>query len=135
QMQLRQLQATDVQGKVAFGSYLSTRLSGTLIAVITVMVIGFTVDRGAGGWLIIAVIGLAKGIESLSDTAHGRLQQCERWDVIAGSLALKGIGSLALLALGLWLTGDLLIAACALAVSWLVVFCAYDLVAVRRAQP
>src|SRR5262249_23062895 len=55
----------------------------------------------------------------------GRIQQFEQFDRIARSLVIKGVSSLLLLAIGLWLTHDALGAAAGIAVGFLLtlLFC------------
>jgi O-antigen/teichoic acid export membrane protein len=134
QMQLRQLQVTDVKGEAAFADYFGVRLVATTIALTVILVIAVAgYERESA--LVIAVIGIAKAFESLSDIAHGRLQRQERMELIAFSLMLKGVGSLVVLSLLLWLTRDLVWAVVGLAAVWGTLFVLYDLRAQSKVAP
>jgi O-antigen/teichoic acid export membrane protein len=95
-LQLRALQATDARGEYRFWDYFSLRLITTAFALCVIAGIaalgGFQLEAA----LVILIIGLAKGVESVSDCIHGLLQKNERLDLVAISKMIKG--SLSLLA-------------------------------------
>jgi O-antigen/teichoic acid export membrane protein len=132
QMQLRQLQVTDVRREARFGDYLASRLASTAaaLAIIAgiVVVVGYD-NRTAAVMLSVA---LAKAFESVADIAHGRLQHVERMDLIARSLAIKGVVSLAAFTAALALGGSLLVAVMAMAFVWAGMLVGFDLVLARR---
>ncbi len=127
QMQLRQLQVTDVRGEYVFADYFFSRVffSGVALAVIG----GITTFTGYPREmnLIIGLVGLAKVFESLSDIVHGQLQRLERLDSIAVSLMIKGLVSLVVFGGVLWMTRRLLFAVGVLTVVWAATLVAYDL--------
>jgi O-antigen/teichoic acid export membrane protein len=132
QMQLRQLQVTDVRGAFVFGDYFFSRL---VLSVFALAIIGSIVAIGrfpAHLKVVVGLVGLAKVLESLSDIVHGHLQQRKRMDYIAGSLVLKGILTMALFAGTLWATQSLIWAAAVLAGVWGGMFVVYDLPLLRR---
>jgi O-antigen/teichoic acid export membrane protein len=63
----------------------------------------------------------------VSDICHGVMQQKEQLDRLSQSLMLKGLLSLAMLGLGIVMTGNLLVGSLCLIASWLVVLLVYDL--------
>jgi O-antigen/teichoic acid export membrane protein len=132
QMQLRQLQVTDAAGRYRFGDYFACRLvfSAAALAVVGVIIAfaGYPADTGA----VVALVGVAKGVESVSDIVHGKLQRQERLDAIAWSLMGKGILSLAAFTVALWTTRSLVLAVGLLAVAWGAVFLAYDVPVLRQ---
>jgi O-antigen/teichoic acid export membrane protein len=131
QMQLRQLQATDVRGEARFGDYLWHRLLLTLAALLVIGVIATAHEDGQTG-LVIALVGAAKAFESLSDVAYGRLQRNERMDLVAVSMAAKGIMSLIVIGLMMATTGNLAWAVAGLAGTWALLLCCFDLPVQRR---
>jgi O-antigen/teichoic acid export membrane protein len=131
QMQLRQLHVTDVQRSAALGDYLGARLLTTLVALAVIAAIGATVtpeDMAA----VLAAMAVAKAAESVSDIAHGQLQRAERLDLVAVSLTLKGVLSLAVLTAALLLGGSLFMAVTAMMLVWVLVLVVYDLPAASR---
>jgi O-antigen/teichoic acid export membrane protein len=132
QLQLRQLQVTDVRGEARFGHYLATRLVFTLGALLgtpaVVALAGY--DRHTAA--VTMAVMLAKALESVADIAHGRLQHVERMDLVARSLALKGLLSLAAFTLALAATGRLLLAVGGMGLAWAAILVAYDVPTVRR---
>src|SRR5258707_1894353 len=103
-LQLRALLASDVNGQVAFGQYLTFRLATLGAALIAVAgVAALTQPKGhlAG---IVLLVGLAQALEFVSDTYYGLMQRLERMDRISASLILKGPLSLAALWAAMYLT-------------------------------
>jgi O-antigen/teichoic acid export membrane protein len=126
-LQLRQIQTTDVDRKYQFGDYLGLRLICTGLALLAICIIALTAGYRWETSLAILVIGVAKALESISDVFHGLFQYHERMDRIALSLMIKGPLSLLLLGIGIWLTGNVLGGTIGLAVIWAVVLIFYDI--------
>ncbi|MFB2933851.1 lipopolysaccharide biosynthesis protein [Aerosakkonemataceae cyanobacterium BLCC-F154] len=126
-LQLRTIQATDARQQYQFGDYLGLRLLGTALALIGI--VGITLKAGYRGEtsLVILVIGLAKGFESISDIFYGLIQQYERMDRIAISMMIKGPLSLLMLALGIYLSGSVVGGAIGLAIAWATILLGYDI--------
>ena len=135
QMQLRQVQATDVRDDYGFGTYMGLRVICTLIGILLVM--GVTVLGGYSETMapLILLMGCAKGFESLSDAAFGKLQRLERMDLIAISLASKGIVSSVVFVALLWVTRQLFWPIAGLALVSGAAYVCYDLrIAVCRGR-
>jgi O-antigen/teichoic acid export membrane protein len=126
-LQLRQIQTTDVDRKYQFGDYLGLRLICTGLALLAICIIALTAGYRWETSLVILAIGVAKALESISDVFHGLFQYHERMDRIALSLMIKGPLSLLLVGIGIWLTGNVLGGTIGLAVIWAVVLIFYDL--------
>jgi O-antigen/teichoic acid export membrane protein len=126
-LQLRTIQATDATAEFSLGEYLTLRLvtTGLALLVIVALALAWASDLRVAG--VILLVGFAKCVESVSDVLYGTLQQRERMNLLGISLTLKGILSLAAVALGLYLTGDLLWSCASMALSWLLVLVAFDL--------
>jgi hypothetical protein len=71
--------------------------------------------------LTILFCGLAKVFEAAGFVCHGKMQQLERTDLIATSMSLRGVGSLAAIAIAVWLTQRVSVGVLAMAVTWLAV--------------
>ncbi len=123
---LRNVQATDAVGDYAFEHYLSLRIFTMLLGL--VIVAGVTLSSGYSVHLasVIFLVGLAKAFEFVSDIIFGFLQQREQMDRIARSMILKGPLSLAVMALAIYLTGNLVIAAAGIAIVWAGMLLCYD---------
>jgi O-antigen/teichoic acid export membrane protein len=126
QLSLRSVQATDALREYEFCDYFSLRLLTTMAAVLAVAGVVWFSSYGARAATVILIVGIAKGFESLSDIVHGLWQQHERMDLIARSLVLKGVLSLAVVALAVYFTSDLRAGTCALALVWALMLVFYD---------
>ncbi len=126
-LQLRQIQTTDVDRKYQFGDYLGLRLICAGLSMLAIVSILLTAGYQWETSLTILIIGIAKAIESISDIFQGLLQYQERMDRIAISLAIKGPLSLLMLAIGIWLTGSVWGGSIGLAVVWAGVLLFYDI--------
>jgi O-antigen/teichoic acid export membrane protein len=126
-LQLRQIQTTDVDRRYQFGDYLGLRLICTGLALLAICIIALTAGYRWETALTISIVGVAKSLESISDVFHGLFQYHERMDRIAISLMIKGPLSLLMLGIGIWLTGNVLGGTIGLAVIWAVVLICYDI--------
>lgn len=125
-LQLRQIQTTDVEGKYQFSDYFGLRLICAGLSLLTVCLITFTAGYRWETSLVILAIGVAKVLESISDVFHGLFQYHERMDRIAISLMIKGPLSLLTLGIGIWLTGNVVGGTVGLAIIWALVLVFYD---------
>jgi O-antigen/teichoic acid export membrane protein len=125
-LSLRSVQVTDAASEYLFGDYLVVRLLTTAAAGVVIVGIVWFFGYAWHTAAIILVIGLAKAFESISDIFYGLLQQHERMDRIALSMMMKGPLSLAALGAAIYLTRDLLLGVCSLAVVWLLLLILYD---------
>lgn len=125
-LQLRSVQATDTRGEYTFGDYLGLRIATILLALVLISTIVLLSGYRIEIILLVLVVGVAKAFEAMSDIFYGLLQQYERMDVVARSMMIKG--PLSLLALGFvfYLTRDVMWAAVAMTVAWILVLFAYD---------
>ena len=131
QMQLRQMQVTDVKSEYVFADYFCSRL---ILSALALAAIGGVVAFSGYSHairVVILLIALAKIFESLSDVAYGTIQRHERMDLIAVSLVIKGLGSLLAFGLALWLTGSLIWSLSGMCVVWTALFFFYDLPTAR----
>ena len=126
-MHLRAVLATDTKREQVFNDYLGLRLLTSVLTVLMVIGITAAVGYGLETALVIMVVALTRAFDSVSDVFHGLLQQHERMDRISKSLMLKGPLSLALLGMGVYLTGDLLWGVVGLAVAGLLMLIGYDM--------
>lgn len=125
-LSLRNVQATDTTGEYTLDHYLSLRVFTTAVALL--IIAGVSACYGGAPRLAatIFLVGLAKGFESISDILFGHLQHREQMDRIARSMIVKGILSLAAVALAIHFTGNLAAAAAGMAAVWAAMLFCYD---------
>lgn len=130
-LQLRNVQATDARGDYQFGDYLALRLISTLAALLIIGGLAFASGYQQETLFVILIVGLAKAFEALSDVYYGLFQQRERMDRIAKSMLIKGPFSLAVLGMGVWLTGSIIWGVIGLTVVWGLLLLLFDLHSAR----
>jgi O-antigen/teichoic acid export membrane protein len=124
---LRSLQATDAKRQYAFADYLGLRLLTTVFALLAIVGIMLLAGYRSETALVIIAVGLAKCFEAVSDIFYGLLQQRERMDRIARSIIARGLLSLMLLFVVVYLTGSVLWGVMGMATAWALVLVGYDL--------
>jgi len=124
-LSLRPLQSTDARHQFQFKDYLVLRLTSITLALLIISVLAFQYPTDTA--LTIAVLGVGKCFESISDLFYGLLQKHERMDLIATSLFLKGLASVAGFVAGFMLLGTVLGGVVGLAMAWLLILVAYDI--------
>jgi O-antigen/teichoic acid export membrane protein len=126
-LQLRSIQSTDVQQTYPFVDYFVLRVFSTLLAIVVIISLIGGVGYPRDTALMILLVGLAKSVESISDVFYGLFQQHERMDWIAISMILKGIASLVVVGMVVWLTQSALWGTVALVGAWAIGLWVYDL--------
>lgn len=126
-LQLRAVQVTDVHGEFSFGDYLGTRILWTLVAVAAIVVAAAWLVEDATTFWVVMLVGLMKCVDSLADIVRGLFQSLERMDLTASSLMMKGVLSLAALAVAMWLTQSIVKASAAMVIVWTASFMVNDL--------
>ncbi|MCK9997441.1 MAG: lipopolysaccharide biosynthesis protein [Candidatus Krumholzibacteria bacterium] len=130
-LQLRVVLATDAKTNHEFRDYLGIRLlllPAALLIVVVIAVLGYNREQA----LVIAMFGLVRCVESLSDIFYGFAQKHERMDLVARSLWIRGISALALFGGVFWLTGDLAFSLGGMAVAWLLTILFFDWPSLRH---
>ncbi|TDT79867.1 O-antigen/teichoic acid export membrane protein [Bacillus sp. AG1163] len=109
-LQLRQVQITDINNRFTFGIYFSLRCLSTLLAFGVILIICFFNNYSFEAEIIIILIALAKAIESISDLVFGVFQKNEAMDFVSKSLIMKGIMTLIILCVVLFTTHNFILA-------------------------
>jgi O-antigen/teichoic acid export membrane protein len=125
-LQLRSVQATDARNEYRFGDYLALRLATTALAFAAICLIAWLAGYRWQTALVVILVGVAKSVESFSDVIYGLMQKYERLDRIAIAMMLRGVGSVIVFALTLWLTRRVAWAVVALAAWWSAVLLTYE---------
>jgi O-antigen/teichoic acid export membrane protein len=129
---LRTIQATDAARSYRFGQYLGLRLAMSSLTVLVTAVVAIALGYSSAIVQVTALVAVAKSFEAISDVAYGQMQLRDRLDLVAGSLSIKSVLSLALLYLGVRYGGTLVAGAAGLAVAWAVVVALRDAPVVWR---
>jgi O-antigen/teichoic acid export membrane protein len=125
-LQLRGVQATDARHEFAFCDYFTLRVMATLVGLLAIITITAFSGYDFRTKAVIALVGCAKAVETVSDVIAGHLQKFERLDQVAHALILRGTLSVAVFSIVFWLTRNLVSTIIALALTWLVSVGLYD---------
>ena len=125
-LNLRAIQVTDTKREYLFADYFGTRLTMTVLGLLTLVIISLSSYDGKTAWVII-LWGLVKSIDSVSDIIRGLFQRYERMHLSGISLMIKGSAAFITVSSLLWLTGKLTLAIGGLIFIWSLVFILYDL--------
>jgi O-antigen/teichoic acid export membrane protein len=125
-LQLRAIQATDANQDYRFGHYFALRILCSGLGLVVILCISWGTGYRGDTAMVILLIGVAKVLESLSDIIYGLLQYHHRMDIIAKSMILKGIASVAGLAGGVAVTGRVTGGTLFMAIAWGAVLFFYD---------
>jgi len=106
---LRRFQVTDASGRFGFADYFGLRLLMAGLALVAIAALAAGSGYGPAVAGAILAMGVAKAVESANDVVLGALQRAERMDLVARSMALRGVGGTAALAS----TCSILAASCA----------------------
>ncbi len=131
-MNLRTIQSTDAKAETSFRDLVTLRLITTLFASIVCLAISLFVARFHDIRSLIILAALIQSGDALSDIVFGLFDHCERFDLGATSLALRGPFRLIALSIVLFATRDIALAMFAEAVVNAGVFIGFDCVACRR---
>lgn len=126
-LQLRTVQATDARQEYAFSDYLGLRLAMTGLALLAIAAVTLALGYRLETAMVVLAMGLAKCIEAISDVFFGLMQQYERMDRIAISMIVKGVLSLVVLVVGVYLTNGVFWGVVGLAAAWTGVLIFYDI--------
>ncbi len=124
-LNLRALQAADAGNEFKFAEYLALRLLTTGVVLFLLMCCVLVVPSDAV--VLIAVVGVARAAEAISDVVYGYLQQHERMERIARSMILNGCCALLAMAVAVYSSGSVLLGAAAFAAAKGLVVLLYDL--------
>jgi O-antigen/teichoic acid export membrane protein len=128
---LRTVQATDARRTYRFGEYFQLRVTMTVIGLMVITAVACLGSYQRATMMVILAVGLAKGIETLSDIHYGLFQLNDRLDQTGRSLMIRGFLSLAGLSAGLYFTHDVLWGCAGLVLAWIAAFFLFD---VRRGR-
>lgn len=107
QLSLRQVMVIDVAGRFTFSTHLYLRLILTSVAILFIFGTIFALGYRTSDALALAMFGMGRACESVSDIYYGKLQSQSRLDRVAQFLMLRAILTLALTSFVFWQTRSL----------------------------
>ena len=131
-LQLRSVLATDSKKEFAFQQYLTLKGVSIFMALIVLGIVILIGGYKGTTALVILLVGVSKLIESVIELHYGLFQKHERMDIIAKSLAVRGITSLIILGSLLLLTNNLVIAVGGFSLSWLILLLIVEIPKARQ---
>jgi O-antigen/teichoic acid export membrane protein len=130
-LQLRSVQATDVNAEYGFANYFTLRLLATLLGLIVVVAVLPFAGGSRAVRIVVLLVAVSKCIESMSDVTAGLLQREERLNRVAISQMTRGIGSVLVFSLTFAYFRNLALSVAAASGVWLAVLAFYDVPNVR----
>ena len=131
-LNLRVVQATDVDGEFSFASYAGQRSLAVVTALVFLGLFLMLPSHAPEVRRVTMLLGLAKGVEMGSSVFYGLYQRAERMADIARSLILRGVGMVFAMTFLFWWTSSIEAAVMGQLVSWLAVLVFHDLPVGRR---
>lgn len=130
-LQLRSVQATDVNAECRFSDYFTLRLLATSLGLIVIIaLLPFAVGSTAVRTVIL-LVSVSKCVECMSDVTAGLLQREEQLKRVAIGLMIRGLASLLVFSLTFAYFRDLVVSLPAMSGTWVAVLILYDVQNVR----
>jgi O-antigen/teichoic acid export membrane protein len=131
-MQLRAVQATDVNVEHGFANYFMLRLLTTLFGLMVIVVMLPFDGLSSAVRIVILMVAVTKCIECMSDVIAGLLQREEQLKRVAISLMIRGIASVLAFSFSFVYFRSLALSVAAMSGVWLAVLLFYDVRNVRK---
>jgi O-antigen/teichoic acid export membrane protein len=125
-MQLRSVMNSSVNDRAQFGHYLSLRLLTTFVAFAVVFGVTQVLRYDRELTAVVLLVGVAYGIETISDVYYARLQLHDRMAEISKSLMARAALSVLALAAATYVTRSVVWGIAGVAVARAIVLFAYD---------
>ena len=125
-LQLRAVQATDVNVECAFADYFTLRLTAMLLGLMAIAALLPFIVSSSAVRLVVLLVAVSKCIECMSDVTAGLLQREERLKRVAISQIIRGIGSVLVFSLAFAWFRNLALSVVAMSGVWFAVLLFYD---------
>ena len=126
-LQLRAVLTSDIRQRTPFGYYLGLRMLTTLLGLAIIFAITQILGYGRELTGAVLMVGVAYGVETISDVYYARLQLHDRMAEIAKSLIARALLSVLALAVLTYFTRSLLWGVAGILVARATIFFAYDI--------
>jgi len=130
-LQLRAVQATDVNVEHGFAKYFTLRLLATLLGLMVIVALLPFAGASSAVCVVILLVSVSKCVECMSDVTAGLLQREEQLKRVAISLMMRGIASVLVFSLTFAYFRNLALSVAAMSGVWLAVLLFYDVRNVR----
>ena len=132
---IRSFQISDVREEYTDQEYMLVRILTCTVGYL--LCGGYCIFKGysSSQFSIVMLYMLFKTIEAFSDLSYGYFQKYNKFDYIFLSLTMKGIISIILFSITLFVTKNLIIALLAIIVGTLILYLAYDMYYTKRMVP
>lgn len=131
-LQLRAVQATDMNAECGFADYFSLRLLATLLGLAAIIALLPFAGASRGVRLVVLLVSAAKCIECMSDVTAGLLQREEQLKLVAIGLMIRGAASVLVFSMTFTWSHNLALSVAAMSGVWLAVLVFYDVPNARR---
>lgn len=131
-LQLRAVQATDVNAECDFADYFTLRILATLLGLMVVIGLLPFAGQSSAVRLVVLLVAISKCIECVSDVAAGLLQREEQLKRVAISLMIRGSASVVAFTLTFAYFRNLALSVTVMCGIWLAVVLFYDLPNARK---
>jgi O-antigen/teichoic acid export membrane protein len=131
-LQLRAVQATDVNAESGFADYFTLRLLATLLGLMLIFGLLPFAGVSAAVRMVIILVSVSKCVECMSDVTAGLLQREEQLKRVAISLMIRGVASVVVFSSIFAYSRSLAFAVIGMIGVWAAVHVFYDLPNVRR---
>jgi O-antigen/teichoic acid export membrane protein len=126
-LQLRAVITSDLREQTHFGYYLGLRLLTTSLGLVTVFIITQLLSYGPELTTVVLMVGLAYGIETISDVYYARLQLHDRMAEISKSMIARASLSVLGLSLATYITRSLLWGITGIVIARLTILLSFDI--------
>lgn len=134
-LRLRLVLATDNKKNYSFMDYIILRAITSFIGLLICLLIAALSGYGIEQSILILIMGIARGIESLSDVAFGMLENKEQMDKVGKSMIIKAFLTFGAMGLIFLITSSLIMGLFGLAFSFFILFVFYDYRNIRKYIP
>ena len=125
-LQLRAVQATDVNVECRFADFFTLRLLATLLGLTAIVLLLPFTGTSASVRFVVFLVSFSKCVECVSDVTAGLLQREEQLKLVAISLMIRGIGSVLVFSVTFAWFRSLALSVAAMSGVWLAVLLFYD---------
>jgi O-antigen/teichoic acid export membrane protein len=126
-MQLRAVMTSGARQETDFGDYLGLRLLTTSFALVIIFAITQVLGYSRELTVVVLMVGIAYGIETISDVYYARLQLHDKMAEISKSLIARAVLSVLGLAVATYVSGSLLWGIAGVVLARAIVFLGYDI--------
>ena len=130
-LQLRAVQATDVNVEHGFANYFTLRLLATLLGLTVIVAVLPFAGASSAVRVVVLLVSVSKCVECMSDVTAGLLQREEQLKQVAISLMVRGAASVLVFSLTFAYFRNLALSVAAMCGVWLAVLALYDVPNVR----